>query len=95
MEAVDMGKFVLDSSSGRVKVSEGSINGSISINSGSGYVTVVANGDIEDYDIDTDAGSGGIWINGEKRNDYEKDNKGNEYNLVIDGGSGRVSVDLN
>ncbi len=95
MEEVDITDFMLDSGSGRVKVSDGSIRGNITINSGSGYVTVVADGIIDLYDIDTDAGSGGIWINGEKKNDYEKDNKGNEYNLTIDGGSGRVSVDLN
>lgn len=85
--------LTIDSSSGRVSFN-GTITGDIRIESESGSVTIDAAANLDDYSVDTDAGSGSIWINGTKRDDYTDKNKNALYSLVIDSGSGRVTVKL-
>ncbi|MBE5960040.1 MAG: DUF4097 domain-containing protein [Lachnospiraceae bacterium] len=82
-----------DMGSGRFTF-DGELKGKNDLETGSGNVVLNIMGNIKDYGMDCDAGSGGIWINGEKEDDYRYSDSDALYYLEIDGGSGRVSVDF-
>lgn len=94
-EMVNVGDLKLDTSSGRAEFKNGKISGDIEIDSTSGGVSIQADADLNDYNVDCSTGSGGVWINGVKVGDgYEVNNSTAHHELDIDGGSGRVSVEL-
>jgi len=94
-EMVNVGDLKLDTGSGRAEFKNGKIGGDIEIDSTSGGVSIQADADLNDYNVDCSTGSGGVWINGVKVGDgYEVNNSTAHHELDIDGGSGRVSVEL-
>ena len=94
-DMVNVGDLKLDTGSGRAEFKNGKITGDIEIDSTSGGVSIQADADLNDYNVDCSTGSGGVWINGVKVGDgYEVNNSTAHHELDIDGGSGRVSVEL-
>lgn len=79
--------------SGRLRYS-GILSGNVTIDSGSGSVALTISTCEEDYNLVTDIGSGGLFINGkrENRSRVYKDNA--MYNLWVNSGSGRVSIEF-
>ncbi len=96
MAEVMVTDYLIDCSSGRVAFEDGSISGNISVNSGSGSVIIRVNGNLQNYSVSASVGSGGLWINGNKYSDnYRSNPQGAVCSMQIDGGSGRISIDLN
>jgi len=94
-DMVNVGDLKLDTGSGRAEFKNGKITGDIEIDSTSGGVSIQADADLNDYNVDCSTGSGGVWINGVKVGDgYEVNNSTAHHELDVDGGSGRVSVEL-
>lgn len=94
-DMVNVGDLKLDTGSGRTEFKNGKIDGDIELDSTSGGVSIQADADLNDYNVDCSTGSGGVWINGVKVADgYEVNNSTAHHELDIDGGSGRVSVEL-
>lgn len=94
-DAVNVDDLELNTGSGRVEFKNGKISGDITLDSSSGGVSIQADADLNDYSIDCSTGSGGVWLNGVKvASGYEVNNSNAHHNLDIDGGSGRVSVEL-
>lgn len=94
-DMVNVGDLNLDTGSGRAEFKNGKINGDIDIESTSGGVSIQAEADLNDYNVDCSTGSGGVWVNGVKVSDgYKVNNSTAHHALDIDGGSGRVSVEL-
>jgi len=94
-EMVNVGDLKLDTGSGRTEFKGGKISGDIEIDSTSGGVSIQADADLNDYNVDCSTGSGGVWINGVKVSDgYEVNNSTAHHELDVDSGSGRVSVEL-
>ena len=92
---VNVGDLKLDTGAGRVEFKNGRIDGDIELDSTSGGVSIQADADLNDYNVDCSTGSGGVWINGVKVADgYKVNNSTAHHELDIDGGSGRVSVEL-
>lgn len=92
MKDVEAEKVTVDSGSGSVLV-EGTLTGKCEFDTGSGSVTLRLDGREEEYLIKADCGSGGLYINGKKK---ENGNYGTntEGTLVIDSGSGSVKVEF-
>jgi len=94
-DMVNVGDLKLDTGSGRAEFKNGKITGDIEIDSTSGGVSIQADADLNDYNVDCSTGSGGVWINGVKVGDgYKVNNSTAHHELDVDGGSGRVSVEL-
>lgn len=91
LESVTAKNLVLDSGSGRVDIS-GNLTGNCMFDSGSGSVNVLIHGKEEEYNIRTDKGSGGFYLNGNKENDSHIEHAGADHLLVFETGSGKVSV---
>lgn len=94
-ENVNARNLVLDTGSGRVDFS-GTLTGNCMFEAGSGSFNVVIYGNEKDYNIRTDMGSGGFYLNGERQDDEDNriEHSGAGNLLVFDAGSGRVSVDF-
>lgn len=91
----ELSNMDLDSGSGAVNIS-GILQGDTKIESGSGNVSLQIDAHEDDYELDCDTGSGGIWISGEKvGNEYHSYNKSSRNRIKVDGGSGRISIDFN
>lgn len=84
----------LDGGSGAVSIS-GLLIGENEFDIGSGSVSLNIENSKEEYDISCEAGSGGIWIDGNKENDFRLRNKDANNSIEVDGGSGRVSIEFN
>jgi len=86
----------VDSGSGRVEYF-GSVDGDVDIESGSGKVLMKLDGNIADYDISADSGSGGVWLNDSKVDDFTITHSSAERKgtIRVDSGSGRVSININ
>ena len=95
MNNVSVKDYKLEASSGRVAFESGSIDGDIYVDAGSGSVVISAKANPDDYEVRLSTGSGGVWINGEKKSDdYHYNPKNAIYDMKVEGGSGRVSIDL-
>ena len=94
-ENVNARNLVLDTGSGRVDFS-GTLTGNCMFEAGSGSFNVVIYGNEKDYNIRTDMGSGGFYLNGERQDDEDNriEHSGADNLLVFEAGSGRVSVDF-
>ena len=94
-ENVNARNLVLDTGSGRVDFS-GTLTGNCMFEAGSGSLNVVIYGNEKDYNIRTDMGSGGFYLNGERQDDEDNriEHSGAGNLLVFEAGSGRVSVDF-
>lgn len=88
-----MSNAKIDSGSGSFSF-DGSLIGNCKLNSGSGGVVFSLKGNINNYYISGDAGSGGIWVNGDRLDDSSTGSKSAADSLKIDSGSGRVSVNI-
>jgi len=94
-DMVNVGDLTLNTGSGRAEFKNGKIDGDIELDSNSGGVSIQADADLNDYNVDCSTGSGGVWINGVKVSDgYEVNNSTAHHELDVDSGSGRVSVEL-
>lgn len=94
-DMVNVGDLNLNTGSGRAEFKNGRIEGDVELDSSSGGVSIQADADLNDYNVDCSTGSGGVWINGVKVADgYEVNNSTAHHELDIDAGSGRVSVEL-
>ncbi len=82
-----------DGGSGSVSYS-GQLLGKTALDGGSGRISFEIEGKHEDYNIDTDGGSGGIWIDGTRADDYKDRNNEVSNKIRIDGGSGRILIDF-
>lgn len=82
----------INSGSGAIAY-EGELTGDCNFDSGSGSVSLILNGNEEDYRIEADSGSGSFRVNGRKLDDgsYGSNVKGK---LSFDSGSGSVSVEF-
>lgn len=83
----------VDSGSGLFSY-QGALSGQAFINSGSGNVVFSLKGTIDDYYIVGNHGSGGIWINGEKKESFVMGESNADHSIHINGGSGRVTVEV-
>lgn len=94
-EDVNARNLVMDTGSGRVDFS-GTLTGNCMFETGSGSISVVVYGNEKNYNIRTDMGSGGFYLNGKRQgdNDNRIENSGADHLLVFEAGSGRVSVDF-
>lgn len=93
MQEAELTNLDMDCGSGAVNIS-GILIGDNEIAAGSGNLSLSIEDSIDNFDFTCDAGSGGIWVNGEKVNDYIRHNITAKNSLDIDGGSGRVSLDF-
>ena len=94
-DMVNVGDLNLDTGSGRAEFKNGRIDGDIELDSGSGGVSIQADADLNDYNVDCSTGSGGVWVNGVKVSDgYKVKSDMAHHELDIDAASGRVSVEL-
>lgn len=91
MDEIDAGSFEVRSGSGRLSY-EGTIGGDIYMDTKSGNVVMNIDGKRDDYNINVNSGSGGVWIDDEKMNDAHLTSLTSQYDMRIDGGSGRVTV---
>lgn len=73
---------------------EGSLTGKNELNGGSGGILVNLTDSLDNYQLKLDAGSGDIWINGERRNDEDIKNKDAENTLKVESGSGKVNINF-
>ncbi len=93
MENSEVSDASIDSGSGRFFFS-GKLEKSLDIDSGSGSVSFELEGDAGDWGFKCRAGSGGIYINGDKNDSITVSGPDPDKKISIDGGSGRVSVDF-
>lgn len=93
MSGCNLNDLSSDMGSGRFTF-DGEVTGDSKFYTGSGNVVININNDITEYELDCDAGSGGIWINGEKEDDYHNGGTDAVNSIEIEGGSGRVTVDF-
>ncbi|ABX40840.1 DUF4097 family beta strand repeat-containing protein [Lachnoclostridium phytofermentans] len=82
-----------DGGSGSISYS-GQLSGKTSLNCGSGRISFELEGKREDYNINSDSGSGGIWIDGTRADNYKERNSDVNNEIKIDGGSGRVLINF-
>ena len=89
----ELANMKFEPGSGSLSV-EGSLTGDNRIEGHSGNITFELSNRLDSYELKLSAGSGNIWINGEKRNnkDYHGENAENE--LIIKSGSGKVVVNF-
>lgn len=83
----------MDFGSGAVSFA-GLLKGKNHIDGGSGSISIEVLESIQEYDIQLNKGSGGVYVNGERRDDQDIRNDHAEHQLIIEGGSGRVKVDF-
>jgi DUF4097 and DUF4098 domain-containing protein YvlB len=72
----------------------GFLSGETDIDGGSGDLIVEVTDDLDNYDLRLNSGSGGIYVNGDKRDDEDIRNKTAVNQLTIKGGSGKVTLDF-
>lgn len=84
----------LNAGSGAINL-HGYLIGDSEIDGGSGSITLVISDTIDNYNISAEAGSGGIWVAGEKVvDDYVRNNKVANHSIDVDGGSGRIALEF-
>lgn len=93
IDTVDLKGLEFSGGSGDFEMS-GRIDGNLEIDSGSGRVTISLKNAREEYNIDADTGSGALWLDGDKKQDYKEKNQGAGYDIDINSGSGRVSIEF-
>ncbi|MDD5937245.1 MAG: DUF4097 family beta strand repeat-containing protein [Clostridiales bacterium] len=71
---------------------DGLISGDNNLDGGSGSISLNIKNFADMYNLDLDAGSGGIYINGEKVDREKIKHKGAENKLEVDGGSGKITI---
>lgn len=84
---------VFEGGSGSISYS-GQLLGKTSLDCGSGRVSFELEGKREDYNINSESGSGGIWIDGTRTDHYKDRNSDVSNEIRIDGGSGRVLINF-
>lgn len=72
----------------------GELTGENIINSNSGAIFLELKDRIDKYNLDLDAGSGGVWVNGVKYDKEDIKNTAAENYLSVEGGSGKVTVNF-
>ena len=72
----------------------GALMGDSTISSGSGAMLIELTDRIDNYDVELDPGTGGIWVNGEKYEDEDIKNKDAENDLSIESGSGEITINF-
>lgn len=92
MTGIQYGSLDVKSGSGNVEL-QGRAAGDVSVNSGSGALTLTLENNRLDFSVKADAASGGLWVNGEKCDDFN-DKAEAEYIMEIDGGSGRLAIEF-
>lgn len=94
LESIESQGLEFSGGSGGFELS-GRVDGDISIDSGSGRTTFSLQNARSEYNIDADIGSGTFWLNGDKKkDDYVEKNQGAEYEIEVNSGSGRVSIEF-
>ena len=84
----------IDAGSGAINI-HGYLNGDTNIDGGSGSITLVIPDAIDNYNINAEVGSGGIWVAGEKVvDDFVRNNKTANHSIHLDGGSGRIALEF-
>lgn len=83
----------IDGGSGSLSYS-GQLLGKTYLDGGSGRNSFELVGKREDYSIECDGGSGGLWIDGTREDDYKDRNSNANNEIRIDGGSGRIVIDF-
>jgi hypothetical protein len=61
---------------------------------GVGEVELELIGDINDYNLDIEAGVGSIRINGRKIEELDQENRSAKHSIEVDGGVGNVRIDI-
>lgn len=61
---------------------------------GVGEVALNLEGNINDYDLDIEAGVGTIRVNGQKMEDTSHTNRPADHSIEVDGGVGNVKIDI-
>lgn len=92
-EEVTAEDLKVESGSGRVNFL-GELYGNCEFDTSSGSINLEIYGEEENYNIRTDLGSGGLYINGAKERDTDIKHSGADHLLVFDTGSGRVSIEF-
>lgn len=82
-----------DGGSGSISYS-GQLLGNTYLDGGSGRNTFELEGRREEYSIECDGGSGGLWIDGTREDEYRDRNSEASNEIKIDGGSGRIVIDF-
>ena len=72
----------------------GKLLGKTNMEGRSGRSSFELEGNLEEYDIACDSGSGGIWIDGTKEDNYKNHNSEASNEIRIDGGSGRILINF-
>lgn len=89
----DLTRINFDTGSGSLNF-EGLLIGKCSVDGGSGSLAFDINQGIENYDLRFDSGSGGIWVNGKRRDDQDIRNEEANNILTVEGGSGEVAINF-
>jgi DUF4097 and DUF4098 domain-containing protein YvlB len=84
---------VFEGGSGSISYS-GQLLGKTSLDCGSGRISFELEGEREDYNINSNSGSGGIWIDGTRTDHYKDRNNDLSNEIKIDGGSGSVLINF-
>lgn len=82
----------VDGGSGKIDYI-GVLSGNCRFESGSGSITMKLTGREEDYSISVESGSGGCYLNGKKVKDGTY-GRGTSGKLLLDSGSGRITVEF-
>lgn len=94
MQEATLNDLNLDAHSGSININ-GYLLGDNKIDGGSGNITLAIQDTIDNYNLGGDAGSGGIWVEGEKVVDeFTRNNITANHSIIIDGGSGRIALDF-
>lgn len=89
----DLSQINFNTGSGSLNF-EGSLIGECEIDGGSGGLAFELTDNIKDYELRLDAGSGGIWVNGDELDKKDIRNEEAINRLEIDGGSGEVTINF-
>lgn len=92
-EEVTASNLLIDSGSGRVTY-HGVLTGNCIFETGSGSLHLNIEGREKDYNIRSSLGSGGMYINGKKESDRKITYENAANSLVIESGSGRISINF-
>ncbi|NLK75794.1 MAG: DUF4097 domain-containing protein [Clostridiales bacterium] len=81
----------IDCGGGNLEI-DGELYGNNQIDCGLGNVTLLINGNMDEYDLRIDAGIGDVRLNGDKVNNYNNRGKHARHKLDIDGGIGNIAL---
>ena len=93
LQNVEFGDMALDAGVGKI-VLDGIFFGKNAVDAGVGTIDITIQGKANDFDISTDPGIGGIYIDGEKFGEVNHTNRAALYSFELSGGVGKITLNF-